>query len=161
MYKLKYLIILVIYFSANIYHNFLFESGKWKAYVLSWSIVNCKLNFGKISNFSAELYLANLISPVAWWLEYLPLGLSQEVTIYGIWTVFYHQPIPCYASCMQWGVWVGIAWHWVPNKNQQHSSVEIQNYSHSCKPDIPVTHSSPFCMWLTVCLFFSLLKPCC
>ena len=36
------------------------------------------------------------------------------------------------------------------------------SYSHSRKPDLPVTHSSPLSMWLSVLFFFSgPLKPCC
>ena len=31
---------------------------------------------------------------------------------------------------------------------------EIMSCSHSRKPDLPVTHSSPFSTWLSVLLFF-------
>ena len=39
-------------------------------------------------------------------------------------------------------------------KNQRHSWAEILSYSHSCKHNLPVTHSSPLCMWLSTLLFF-------
>ena len=36
------------------------------------------------------------------------------------------------------------------------------SYSHSRKPDLPVTDSSPLCTWLSILFFFPpLLKPCC
>ena len=35
------------------------------------------------------------------------------------------------------------------------------NFNHSLKPDLPVTHSSSLCMWLSVLSFFSLLQPRC
>ena len=79
--------------------------------------------------------------------------------------------------CMQWGVWVGTVGHWVVlvqviycskggwvlfSKNQRHTWGEILSYSHSRKPDLPVTHFSPFSMWLSVLFFFpSPLKPRC
>ena len=83
-----------------------------------------------------------------------------------------------WSSCMQWGVWVWTVGHWVVlvqviycskggwvlffNKNKWHPWEEIMSYSHSCKPDLPVTHSSPLSTWLSILLFFfSLLKPCC
>ena len=73
-------------------------------------------------------------------------------------------------SCMQWGIWVWAVWHWVVLvqviycskggwvrflKNQRHPWEEIMSYSHSCKPDLPVTHSSPVRTWLSVLFFFS------
>ena len=35
------------------------------------------------------------------------------------------------------------------------------SYSHSCKPDLPVAHSSPLRTWLSVFFFPPLLKPRC
>ena len=37
-----------------------------------------------------------------------------------------------------------------------HPLEEILSYSHSRKPDLPVTHFSPFSTWLSVLLFFFL-----
>ena len=78
-----------------------------------------------------------------------------------------------WSSCMQWGVWVQAVRHWVILvqviykggwviflKNQGHPWEEILSYSHSRKPDLPVTHSSPFSSWLSVLFFFPpLVKP--
>ena len=35
------------------------------------------------------------------------------------------------------------------------------SYSHSRKPDLPVTHSSPLSTWLSILFFLPLLKPRC
>ena len=76
-----------------------------------------------------------------------------------------------WSSCMQWGVWVWTVGHWVVlvqviywskggwviffTKNQRHPWEQIMSYSHSRKPDLPVTHSSPLSTWLSVLFFFS------
>ena len=76
-----------------------------------------------------------------------------------------------WSSCMQWGVWVWTVGHWVVlvqviycskgwwilffNKNQRHPWEEIMSYSHSRKPDLPVTHSSLLSTWLSILFFFS------
>ena len=72
-------------------------------------------------------------------------------------------------SWMQWGESVWTIGHWVVlvqviycskgrwvlfSKNQRHSW-EIPSYSHSRKPDLPVTHSSPFSTWLRILFFVS------
>ena len=74
-----------------------------------------------------------------------------------------------WSSCMQWGVWVWTVGHWVVLvkviycskgrgvlflKNQWHHWEQIMSYSHSCKPDLPITLSSPLSMWLSVLFFF-------
>ena len=76
-----------------------------------------------------------------------------------------------WSSCMQWGVWVWTVGHWVVLvqviycfkggwvlflENQRHPWEEIMSYSHSRKPYLPVTHSSPLSTWLSVLLFFFL-----
>ena len=79
-----------------------------------------------------------------------------------------------WSSCMQWGVWVWTVGHWVvlfeviyyskggwvllKKKNQRHPWEEIMSYSHSRKPDLPVTHSSPLSTWLSVLFFPPPLK---
>ena len=85
-------------------------------------------------------------------------------------------PMP--PACMQWGVCVWTVGYWVVlvqvihcsksgwvlffNKNQRHPWEEIMSYSHSRKPDLPVTRSSPLRTWLSILLFFSPpLKPRC
>ena len=84
-----------------------------------------------------------------------------------------------WSSCMQWDVWVWTVGHWVVLvqvgtevlkcycskgrwvfflKNQRHPWEDIPCYSHSHKPDLPVTHSSPFSTWVSILEFFIL--PC-
>ena len=73
-------------------------------------------------------------------------------------------------SCMQWGLWVTVG-HWVVPvqviycskggwvlflKKQRHPREEIPSYSHSHKPDLPVTHFSPFSTSLSLLFFFSI-----
>ena len=76
-----------------------------------------------------------------------------------------------WSSCMQWILWVWTVWHWVILvkviycskggwvlflKDPTASWIEILSYSHSSKPDLPVTYSSLFSTWLSVLLFFPL-----
>ena len=68
-------------------------------------------------------------------------------------------------SCKQWGMRVWTVGHWVVlvqgiycstggwvvfSINQWHPWGEILSYSHSRKPGLPITHSSPFSMWLSI-----------
>ena len=74
-----------------------------------------------------------------------------------------------WSPCMQWGVWVWTVGHWVVMVQVIYCSKggwvhflneptypweEILSYSNRRKPDLPVTHSSPFSTWLSVLLFF-------
>ena len=76
-----------------------------------------------------------------------------------------------WSSCMQWGVWVWTVAHWVVlvqviilfqrrmscflKRTNSIPWEEIMSYSHSRKPDLPVTHHSPLSTWLSVLFFFS------
>ena len=46
--------------------------------------------------------------------------------------------------------------HLLFSKNQRHYWEEVLSYSHSRKPNLPVTHSSPFSKWLIILLFLIL-----
>ena len=77
-----------------------------------------------------------------------------------------------WSSCMQWDVWIWTVGHWVVLvqviyfskggwsrvlflKNQRRRWEEIMSYSHSHKPDLPVTHSSSLRTGLAHSSFFS------
>ena len=80
-----------------------------------------------------------------------------------------------WSSCLQWGVWVWTVGHWVvlvqviycskggsvlfskePTacRDQRSPWEKILSYSHSLKPDLSITHSSPLSTWLSILLFF-------
>ena len=101
------------------------------------------------------------VSPCAWRNRRLTQGYKLSYT-----TGLLH----AWPSCMQWGVWVRTVGHWVVLvqviycskggwvlflKNHRHPWEEILSYSHSREPDLPVSHFSPFSMWLSVLSYFS------
>ena len=121
-----------------------------------------------------ELYTLIELPPLAWEdqnsANVCPCACRKRRLIMGYKLYYTTGLLDAWSSSMQWGVWVWTVGHWVVPvqviycskgwwglflKNQRHPWEEIMSYSHSRKPDLPVTHSSPSCTWLSVLFFFS------
>ena len=117
----------------------------------------------------------NFLLPVAWGdqnsANVCPWACCKRWLIMGYELSYTTDLLYAWSSCMQWGVWVWTVGHWVVLvqvtyfskggwvlflKNQRHPWEEIMSYNHSHEPDLPITHSSPFSMWLSVLFFFFL-----
>ena len=119
------------------------------------------------------IYLSIDFPPVAWGVQnsanVCPCACRKRLLIMGYKLSYTTGLLYARSSCMQWGVWVRTVGHWVVLvqviyrseggwvlflKNQRHFWEEIMSCSHSCMPDLTVTHSYPLSTWLSVLLFF-------
>ena len=114
------------------------------------------------------------ITPVAWGDQnsayVCPCACRKRRLIMGYKLSYTTGLLYAWSFCMQWGVWVWTAGHWIvlvqviycPKdgwvislKNQRHPWEEIMSYSHSRKPDLPATHSTLLSTWLSYSTIFS------
>ena len=128
-----------------------------------------------MTSVSWHIIIFECKAPVAWWdqnsANVCPCTCRKRRLIIAYELSHTTGLLYAWSSCMQWGVWVWTVGHWIVlvqvihcskggwvlffNKNQLHPWEEILSYSHSRKPDLPVTHSSRLSTWLSVLFFFS------
>ena len=127
----------------------------------------------RYSRFAKTIVIDNDYTPVAWGVQNLAnvclCACRKRRLTMGYKLSYTTGLLYAWSSCLQWGIWVWTFGHWVALvqviycskggwvlflKKQRLHWEEIMSYSHSRKPDLPVTHSSPLSTWLIILFFF-------